>query len=114
MKSFIFTFAFFAIFNTVGKSQTNSLYDINAIQDIYLTISQANWDYQLDTAKAGAQGYLVIDGCTINGISYDSVGIKYKGNSSYSANNVKNPLHINLDYVRLTQNYQGVTDLKLR
>jgi spore coat protein CotH len=112
MKNLIFACIFSTIFPFLGFSQT-TLYDVNTIQDIYLTISQANWDYQLDTAKAGAQGYMVIDGCTINGISYDSVGIKYKGNSSYSPNNAKNPLHINLDYVRLTQNYQGVTDLKL-
>jgi hypothetical protein len=93
--------------------QSQSFYDIQTIQDIRLTFPYSNWDYRLDTAKQGSQGYVLATQCTINGVSFDSVGVKYKGNSSYNANNVKNPLHIKLDWVVGNQDYQGHEDVKL-
>lgn len=92
--------------------QTN-FYDLNTIQDIHVTFTQTNWDYMLDTAKNGSEGYIVASQCIINGVAFDSIGIKYKGNSTYNANQVKNPLHIQLDYVKGKQDYQGYTDVKL-
>lgn len=88
------------------------LYDQATVQVIEITFSQTNWDYQMDTAKAGSEGYILADQVVVNGVVYPSCGVKYKGNSSYSANNAKNPLHIQLDYT-LNQSYQGYTDIKL-
>ena len=88
------------------------LYDINTIQKIEITFSQANWDYILDTAKAGSDSYLMALEVKINGISYDSVGVKYKGNSSYNATRVKNPLHIEMDHFA-DRYYLGYKDIKL-
>ena len=51
--------------------------------------------------------------CIINGVEYDSVGVKYKGNSTYSANNAKNPLNIKLDYIIDSQDYDDFYTLKL-
>ena len=48
----------------------------------------------------------------INGVQFDSVGVKYKGNSSYNPANVKNPLHIELDHFK-NQDYLGYKDIKL-
>jgi spore coat protein CotH len=48
----------------------------------------------------------------VNGTLFDSVGVKYKGNSSYNANQVKNPFHIELDTYK-DHSYQGYTDIKL-
>jgi spore coat protein CotH len=48
----------------------------------------------------------------INGISYDSVGVKYKGNSSFDSTKIKNPLHISLNEFK-NQQHQGYTDIKL-
>lgn len=87
-------------------------YDINTIQNIQITFAQSNWDYQLDTATAGSNSYIMAQSVTINGVTFDSVGVRYKGNSSYNANQVKNPLHIELDTYK-NQDYQGYTDIKL-
>lgn len=89
------------------------LYDLNTVQVIKLTFNQTNWDYQMDTAKSGSEGYLMAATCEVNGVVYDSVGVKYKGNSSYNANNAKNPLHISLNEYISGQNYQGYKDIKL-
>lgn len=109
MKKVIFLLAI--IISSVANSQT--LYDINTIQDIRIYFQQANWDYQMDTAKNGSEGYLLADSVIINAITYDSVGVKYKGNSSYNANNNKNPLHIKLDYIHNKADYEGYNDIKL-
>lgn len=89
-----------------------NLYDINTIQNIEITFSQSNWDYMLDTATTGSDGYIMAQSISINGVIFDSVGVKYKGNSTYNANQVKNPFHIELDTYK-NQDYQGYTDLKL-
>lgn len=90
-----------------------NFYDILDIQDIRITFPYTNWDYRLDTAKQGAQGYLFASQCTVNGVVMDSVGVKYKGNSSYNANNAKNPMHIKLDHIINGQSYLGIEDIKL-
>jgi hypothetical protein len=92
-------------------SQTN-LYDIGQIQRIEITFTQANWDYQLDTAKAGADGYIMASQVKVNGVVFDSVGVKYKGNSSYSVASNKNPFNISLDEF-INQDYMGYSTIKL-
>lgn len=110
--SIFFSLVFFCsvcIFNTHAQS---SLYDLNTIQKIEVYFSQTDWDYQMDTAKSGSEGYTFADSIIINGTVYDSVGIKYKGNSSYNSSNIKNPIHIALDEYK-NQDYQGYEDIKL-
>ncbi len=109
MKKIFFSF----LFVIIGfVSQAQSFYDVNVIQEIKIVFSQSNWDYLLDTAIAGKESYLMAQTVTINGIQYDSVGVRYKGNSTYKANQNKNPFHIELDTWK-NQDYQGYTDVKL-
>lgn len=89
-----------------------TLYDQKTIQKIEITFTQPDWDYQLDTAKAGADGYILASKIKINGTEFDSVGVKYKGNSSYDATYKKNPLHIEMDTYK-NQSYQKIKDIKL-
>jgi spore coat protein CotH len=75
-------------------------------------MSQPNWDQLMDNAIATTGDYIMADSVLINGVAFDSVGVKYKGNSSYNANQVKNPWHIELD-TYINQDYQGYKDIKL-
>ena len=97
------------LFQSSLKAQ--SFYDIGTIQEIKIVFSQSNWDYMLDTAKSGSEGYLMAQTVAVNGTVFDSVGVKYKGNSTYKANQNKNPWHIELDTYK-TQDYQGFKDIK--
>ncbi|MGB0932565.1 MAG: CotH kinase family protein, partial [Chitinophagales bacterium] len=45
-------------------------------------------------------------------VVFDSVGVKYKGNSTYNPNQTKNPFHIELDTFK-EQDYEGYKDIKL-
>jgi hypothetical protein len=63
-------------------------------------------------ASSTAEPYTLARRVIINGTAFDSVGAKFKGNSSFRSSNVKNPFHIELDYVK-KQDYQGYKDIKL-
>ena len=102
-----FLFASLRIF-----SQSN-FYSADTIQKIEITFAQSGWDHELDTAKAGADGYVLAALVKVNGVSFDSVGVKYKGYSSFDSTRAKNPLHVKLDLVHAMANYQTFQDIKL-
>ncbi len=110
MKDWFFNSVF--IFILCCNTFAQNFYDPTVIQKIEITFSQSNWDYQLDTAKAGAEKFIMAQQVLINGVAFDSVGVKYKGNSSYNPTYNKNPLHIALDEFK-NQSYLGNTDVKL-
>jgi hypothetical protein len=88
------------------------LYDIDNITLIEITFQESDWDAIMDANNLADLGEKLKGTVVINGSSYDSVGVAYKGNSSYSASNAKNPLNIELNY-DINQRYQGYETLKL-
>lgn len=79
-----------AVFWVSSSNAQNAFYDENNINVIEIFFSQSNWDQLMDNNYAMGNGdRLIADSVIINGISFDSVGVKYKGNSSYNQNNVK-------------------------
>ena len=108
-----FNYLFVAVFlyiSNIGAQQ--SFYELNQIQTIEITFAESNWDHILDSLKATTEGYFSASKVVINGTSFSNVGVKYKGNSSYDATSLKNPLHISLDKFQ-DQNYQDIKDIKL-
>jgi len=101
----------FLLLLTINLS-AQDFYDINTIQSIKIEFEQSNWDALLDAEKAGDENYILAKSVTINGETFDSIGVKYKGNSTYQPNQTKNPFHIELDTYK-DHEYQGYTDIKL-
>ena len=89
-----------------------NFYQRDSIQVIEIFFSFSNWDSQLDANEA-TETYIYADSIRINGTSFDSCGVRYKGNSSYNPSNQKNPLRIELNTIKANQDYQGFTDIKL-
>ena len=90
-----------------------SFYDVGQVNEIRLTFSQQNWDEILDSMyAAGEEGRLIGD-AVINGVRFDSVGVRYKGYSSYNPGRKKNPFNIKLDEVNAGQNMEGHGTLRL-
>ena len=92
--------------------KAQDFYDLNTVQTIEIVFAQSNWDQLLDAAKSTTEDYIMAQSVTINGVIFDSVGVKYKGNSTYNANQTKNPFHIELDTYK-EQDYQSYKDIKL-
>ena len=92
---------------------SQDVFDIG-IRKIEIFFSQTNWDDSLDLYYANNLGErLIADSVIIDGEVDQDVGIKYKGNSSYNANNAKNPINIKLDEVHNGQSIDGYNVLKL-
>ncbi len=105
-------FPLLAVMLFTFSMHAQSLYDMDQVQTISITFAESNWDALLDAQKAGDEDYIMAQSVEINGILYDSVGVKYKGNSTYNANQTKNPFHIELDTYK-DHDHEGYTDLKL-
>jgi len=90
---------------------SQELYDIHQIQEIKLYIDDSYWDNKLNAYKKKGEEKRLIGKLVLNGTTYDSVGIRYKGNSSYfntrKENSTKLPLNIKLNEVREDQQIPG-------
>jgi hypothetical protein len=98
----------------IQQAYAQGFYDRSTVQTIEVFFASATWDSQLDNLAATTEDYLLADSVRINGVTFDSVGVKYKGNSSYNPSNNKNPLHIKLDWVKGNADYDGYTSVKLQ
>ena len=105
-------FTLLLIINLIFEFIQAQEFDTNTIQEIKITFAESNWDQLLDNQKEGDGDYTEATSVSINGEIFYSVGVKYKGNSSYNSNQIKNPFHIELD-TYINQDYGGYTDIKL-
>jgi spore coat protein CotH len=113
LRTLFLTALLFQLFFLAGTSRAQvTFYDTGGVQNIEIFFSETNWDYMMDTAKAGSGSYIMAQWVKINGVQFDSVGVKYKGTSSYDPEYNKNPLHISLDEYK-DQSYQGFASIKL-
>jgi len=96
---------------TSGVAQ--NFYNVDAINTLEIFFEQSNWDSIMHEYKYEAEGERLICSIIINGEPFDSVGIRYKGFSSYDPDYAKKPLNIQLDYIKSNQSYQGIETLKL-
>jgi hypothetical protein len=110
MKTILFSLLLLCACSTLVFSQ--DFYDTETINTIEITFSVSNWDQILDTYYSNDNDEMLMGSAEINGIEFDSIGVRFKGNSTYSSSNAKNPLHIELDYL-INQDYDGYETIKL-
>ncbi len=91
---------------------SQNLYDIENITTIEITFPTDDWDAILDTYYANDAEERLVGTCVINGMTFENVGVAFKGNSTYNPTNLKNPLNIKIDHI-VDQKYQGYTSLRL-
>jgi spore coat protein CotH len=101
------------IFGITSTVFSQGFYDMNTVNTIEVTFEESNWDYLLDQLVSAGNEDRLMGSVSINGQEFDSVGVRYKGNSSYNSNNVKNPLNIKLDYIIDDQKIEGFGTFKL-
>ncbi|MFK8102843.1 MAG: CotH kinase family protein [Saprospiraceae bacterium] len=87
------------------------LYDIYQVKEIRINFKQEAWDVILDSLKQVNNGDRLLATIKVDGMTYDSVGVRYKGNSSYF--NVRNqessklPFNIKANYRKKKQRFKG-------
>lgn len=100
------------LFFFAAQLASQPLYSPFDIATIEINFEQSNWDAILDDYYAAGNGERLLATVEVNGVSYDSVGVRYSGGGTYHPDNPKNPLNIKLDYVK-NQDYEGIEVLKL-
>ncbi len=110
-KIFLLVTAILIISNSIF-SQNTYVYNIDSIRNFDLSFYDAAWRDSLDTFYVHNLDNMVLATLKINGETFDSVGVRWKGNSSCSPGQIKNPMHIELDYI-INQDYHGVETFKL-
>ncbi len=104
---------FFTLHFYVYSFSQSNFYSLDSIREIRIYFYDHDWDYQLDSLYIQGNNDRILADIIIEGFSYDSVGIRYKGFSSVSVDRVKNPFNIKLDYIIDGQDHQGIDKLKL-
>ena len=110
-KKYFFLLTFLANIFLANTIFAQNLFDINSVKDVRVTFPYKDWDKKLDSLKKLGNDYRLIGKVTIDGVTYDSCGIRYKGNSSY--NSVRNletpklPFNIKANEVKKKQKFTG-------
>lgn len=98
--------------------KAQSLFDINTIRTVEINFYASNWDYILDSLATlntgtGSGTQRILADVIIDGIQFDSCGVRYKGNSSMDTASFKNPFNIDLNHTISGQDYMGKDKIKL-
>ena len=90
------------IFSSAQK-EAPDFFEWNAIPEIHLSFYDADWHERLDSMKQSGSEQRLLASLTYDEVTYDSVGVRYKGNSSFHATTRdeerKLPFNIKLDEV---------------
>jgi CotH kinase protein len=99
------------LFSQSGKS-VRPLFDKKSTGEIRMTLPAKNWVSGLDSMRVYGMG-LMSGSITIDGVKYDGVGVRFRGDKSYQTGLKRNPFSIKLNHSNLDQNHQGYLGLKL-
>ena len=93
-------------------------YAIDTIREVRITFEQENWEEILGNLKKRGKKERLLAKVTLDGMPFDSVGVRYKGNSSYHNTQKKDgrklPFNIKLSYTDKKQaTKEGFKTLKL-
>jgi spore coat protein CotH len=112
LKSTIGIFLLLAfIANINAQNEGNALFGYNQIHDIRFNFWQNNyWDSL--TQNYTADQYMPCH-MTVNGVAYDSIGIKFKGNSSYNNPSDKKSFKVDMNEYISGQKIDGLKKFNL-
>jgi len=97
---------------TAGGENEGGFYDPDELHDVQLEFAQSDWWTLMENNYDSGTDILAT--CWIDGIRYDSVGVRFKGETSYTRNNTeKKSFNITLDYVIDGQDVDGYNTFNL-
>ncbi|NJL75828.1 MAG: hypothetical protein HC892_13210 [Saprospiraceae bacterium] len=102
-----FTTLLFSLIIIVCQAQ--NIYDVAHIPEIRITFSQDNWAEALEQFKTSSDKERLVGDLTIDKVTYQQVGVRYKGNSSYFSthNDQYQKLPFNIKLADKTQAIDG-------
>ena len=110
MKKISYIFLFITMFSHFSKGQ--DLFNPNGITLMEITFEDADWDNTLQGYFLAGNNDRLLATIEINGVNFDSVGVRYRGGGTFDSSYGKNPFNIKLDHIK-NQDYNGTETLKL-
>ena len=93
---------------------THPLFDGDAVHEIHLTFSQPDWWDQLEENFEGLDDPLYLEAAfDWEDMHFDSIGVRFKGNSSYTYPGVKKSFKLDIDEYVTDQTVYGLDKLNL-
>lgn len=86
--------------------QAQSFYDAGKIQEVRIQFPFDNWVYLLDSLRFNGDG-LLGGSVRINGVAYENAGVRYEADQPFSPGEMRNSLHIRLNYMEESQHLEG-------
>ena len=99
----------------MGDQPTDGFYDQSEIKTIYLYFSQPDYWQQMEDNYWSWSDVEILAKMVVDGNVYDSVGVQFKGQSSFQQieHSQKKSFNISLDFVRPDQKIKGYKKLNL-
>jgi spore coat protein CotH len=91
--------------------KTAGLYDVNVLRTLHLTFTQSNWRTLLTAYKASGSNLLAT--LSTDGKEYAGVGVRYRGNTSYTMSGQKKSLNIEIDWTDPSARLMGYKTVNL-
>lgn len=97
----------------IGGQPSTGFYDETKVQQINLQFSQPNYWTQLTNNYASKTD--LASTMTVNGVKYESVGVRFKGQTSYQGtrNSDKKSFNISTDFIKTDQKVAGYKTFNL-
>jgi hypothetical protein len=102
----------FILLAQLAAQNTGDFYDVAIIHDIKISFSQKNWVSLLDSNRINGEDMLV-GSISIDGSTYENVGISYAKSPSYQTAGTRNPWLIRLNLIDKKQAHQGYKTLMI-
>jgi hypothetical protein len=93
-------------------AQQKDFFETTHIPEIRISFKQKNWMSLLDSLKISGSNMLIGD-VSVDGTAMPSVGVRYRGSSSFKYGDKRNPYYIKLNLVNSNANYQGASSITL-
>jgi spore coat protein CotH len=90
----------------------DSFYSLDKIQSVEIDLPYPNWAYLLDSLRFNGDG-LLLGNVSINGTSFENVGVRYSETNVFQPGEKRNNLYIQLDYIDQSQKIEGHTQVHL-
>ncbi len=94
----------------IDQDSSPDAYDDTVIRDLYFTFDDAGWESSLQ--RLGEDEYVFAD-LEVEGVTYEDVGLRIKGNSSARGSGRKVPLNLTMDATVPGQELLGYDTLNL-
>ena len=98
-------------FRLFAQNPGDTVFNSTQIHDIHLQFNQSNWYDSLIASHTG--DYYISGNATINGVTFNNIGVKFKGNSSFNNPSVKKSIKIDFNLFDSTLAWNDLKKINL-